>query len=150
VPPNRGYPLVPAIGPNDPLVVALRNGQGPVLELPVSTGIPTITRHARAMYAALWHWRPLLNGYASYWPAEFATRMAIAQRLPDPKALRLLRRTTGLATIVVHLDALDALPRASWNAALVAPRDDFISKRRVGRDVVVIDVSRASLTDQNE
>jgi hypothetical protein len=144
-PPDRGYPLVWEIGPNDPLVVALRDGRGPVLELPATIAGPTgITLQARAMYAALWHWRPLLNGYASYWPAQFATRMAVAQRLPDPQALRLLRQVAGLTTIVVHLDALDPLPRAQWDAALAAPREDFVSTRRVGKDVVVIDVGPAA------
>jgi hypothetical protein len=143
-PPVDGYPLSPAIGPNDPLVVALRRGQGPVLELPAVANVSGVTSQARAMYTALWHWRPVLNGYASYWPFGFAMRMAIAQRLPDPEALRILRDKTGLATIVVHLDELEHAQRAAWEAALVAPRDDFVSTQRVDRLVVMIEVAPAA------
>jgi hypothetical protein len=47
-----------------------------------------------------------LNGYASYWPTGFPQRLALACRLPDPEALAALRRETGLAMILVHLNAL--------------------------------------------
>ena len=146
-PPNTGYPLAQAIGPDDPLVIALRRGRGPVLELPAAIGVSGVTGHARAMYTALWHWRPLLNGYGSYWPFGFAVRMAIAQRLPDPQALHGLRYLTGLATIVVHLDELKPAERAAWDAALAEPRDDFVSTQRVGRVVVVIDVGPGRTAD---
>jgi hypothetical protein len=148
VPPDGGYPLDPTIGPDDPLVIALRRGQGPVLELPASAKGSGIFRQARAMYTGLWHWRPLLNGYASYWPAGFDARMAIAQRLPDPQALRILRDETGLTTIVVRLDELERGPRAAWEAALLAPRNDFVSKQRVGQ-LVIIDIAPPAMTPES-
>src|SRR5881397_77853 len=58
------------------------------------------------MYRSTFHWRPLLNGYSSYYPAGFGERMTIADHLPDADALTTLRRETGLDAILVHLDLL--------------------------------------------
>ena len=138
VPPDQGYPLVRAIGPADPVVVALRGGHGPVLELPAN--VTDVVPHARAMSRALWHWRPVLNGYGSYWPLGFDLRMGIAASLPDPAALRSLRRATGVATIVVHLNELQPAQRIAWETALAVPRDDFVSMRRLGQHLIVIEV----------
>jgi hypothetical protein len=99
---------------------ALAAGQGPVLEVPVREGeafadlLPTAVRHARAMFASIGIWRPLLNGYSSYYPAGFPGRMALARRLPDLEALRRLRAETGLTSIVVHLHDLDPAERVRW------------------------------------
>jgi hypothetical protein len=62
--------------------------------------------HVWAMLRSLRHGRPLLNDYASYYPAGWDTRMAAAGRLPDAKALASLVRETGVTTIVVRLDSL--------------------------------------------
>ena len=59
-----------------------------------------------AMYRSLSHWRPLLNGYASYWPAGWKERMADATRLPDAAVLARLVRDTGVTTIIVRTLAL--------------------------------------------
>jgi hypothetical protein len=97
------YRLVEA--PRDhrsPLGAALRRRSGPLLELPVGARGVEPAAHARAMYRSTSHWRPLLNGYSSYWPAGFPGRMALARRLPDPSALRALVRETGLRTVLVR------------------------------------------------
>ncbi len=69
------------------------------------------------MYRSIFHWRPLLNGYASYWPRGFAERMELALRLPDPEKLAALRRETGLTTILVRTDQLAGGQRAWQRAA---------------------------------
>jgi hypothetical protein len=66
------------------------------------------------MYRSIFHWRPLVNGYSSYWPAGFAERMALALRLPDAGALAELRRETGVTSIVVDGDYLDARAFSDW------------------------------------
>ena len=66
------------------------------------------------MYRSIRHWRPLLNGYSSYYPAGFPERMELAYRLPDADALAALRRETGLRTIIVHLNDLQPTERARW------------------------------------
>lgn len=110
------YPLRPAIAPDDTIVPILAQPGGPLLEVPVAgrpatssgpamsgTDILSPEFHARAMYRSTFHWRPLVNGYNSYWPSGFPERMALAQRLPDSTALRQLRDETGLELILVHL-----------------------------------------------
>jgi hypothetical protein len=97
------YPVAPAMRGDGPILEALRRGAGPLLELPVpdAGGAPFL--HTRAMYRSIFHWRPLLNGYGSYFPARFPDLMRLASNLPDADALAALRRETGLATILVHL-----------------------------------------------
>jgi hypothetical protein len=99
---------------SSPVAAALRAGQGPVLELPVGWAGTQPWPHARAMYRSIFHWRPLVNGYSSYWPAGFAERMALALRLPDAGALAELRRETGVTSIVVDGDYLDARAFSDW------------------------------------
>ena len=54
------------------------------------------------MFASIGPWYPLLNGYGGYFPAEYPARMRLAARLPDEIALRDLRRTTGVAWVLVR------------------------------------------------
>jgi hypothetical protein len=75
------------------------------------------------MYRSIFHWRSLLNGYGSYWPAGFEQRMALVRRLPQAKALATLRRDTNLETILVHLPALTPSKRAEWQR--FGGRDDL-------------------------
>jgi hypothetical protein len=55
------------------------------------------------MYKSIFHWRPLVNGYSSYWPERFPARMALARRLPDRAALAALREETGVDLVLVRL-----------------------------------------------
>jgi hypothetical protein len=107
------YPLFEPPGADSALVAALERETGPVLELPVGPPYGMLV-HAAAMYRAIYHRRPLLNGYGSYWPSGFAERMALAERLPDPDALAALVAETGVTTIVVHLGGLPPERRRAW------------------------------------
>lgn len=53
---------------NTAALEAIRQGRGPLLEVPVGEGVSplTPTPNARAMFQSIFHWRPLLNGYSSY------------------------------------------------------------------------------------
>lgn len=97
------YPVVDAPPRDSPLLAEIAAQKGAVLELP-ATASPGV--NAPAMYRSLVHWRPILNGYSSYWPPGFKDRLAIAARLPDPEALETLQLETGLTRILVHLDIL--------------------------------------------
>lgn len=92
------------------LVRMIAQWKGPVLELPIGPGP---TPHAEAMYRAIAHRQPLVNGYDGYWPADFPHRMALACRLPDPDAVAALREATGVRLVLVHTAAPRALDRAS-------------------------------------
>jgi len=100
------YPLARAISGISPVVEELRAGDGPLFEGPVLPLSPTAPEvHARAMYRSIFHWRPLVNGYNSYWPASFPRHMALAARLPAADALAALRRETGLRWVLIDLEA---------------------------------------------
>jgi hypothetical protein len=106
---------------DSPVLQVLRETGGPTIEVPLPWIWPmTPTAHAPAMYRSIFHWQPLVNGYGSYWPAGFPERMRLAARLPDPVALRALRRETGLEFILarVHdrlpIDESLAKERAPW------------------------------------
>jgi hypothetical protein len=118
------YPLgfVPVIDPA--LVRQLLATPGPLLELPAlepKLKFPAPHLNARAMYRSTLHWRPLVNGYASYWPAGFAERMQLTDALPAPPALRRLVCDTGVRTILVSLPFSPADRQAVWRRAVTEP-----------------------------
>ena len=115
------YPLCAAPTVPAPLLPPLRASHEPLLEVPLAPGAAFVVNdHAAAMYHSIAHWRPLLNGYSSYWPADFPQRMADAASLPDPVALDRLVETTGLAMVWLHAARLPPAARAAW---LAPPRD---------------------------
>jgi hypothetical protein len=73
------------------------------------------------MYRSVHHWRPLLNGYGSYWPRGFPAIMETARRVPDRDALARLRRETGLRTVLVDRRHLRPEDRRQWDRVLRAP-----------------------------
>jgi hypothetical protein len=128
--PPVGSPALPSAyrlqnaPPTDPeLLRQLRAADGPLLEIPATypglTG-PNARSNAVAMFRSTRHWRPLVNGYSSYWPAGFLTRLRASDRLPAPLALRRLVCDTGVRTILVNL--VYFLPnRAEWLRARTVP-----------------------------
>jgi hypothetical protein len=100
------YPLTAAPRGDSPVLAALRQHGGPTVEVPIPPRRETMpVVHALAMYRSIFHWQPLLNGYASYWPEGFPARMRLASALPDATALQQLRRETGLANLLVRIGA---------------------------------------------
>jgi hypothetical protein len=126
------YPLMPAISGDSPVIRALQQRGGPLLELPVgSLGFDAIP-NAVAMYRSTFHWRRLLNGYGSYWPPGFLERMALAKQLPDPQALEALRRETGLEAVLVRGGDWSLPQRGVWLALAAAGSGQGL--RLVARD----------------
>jgi len=110
------YPLQEAIRGESPVLRALHEAGGPTIELPLWPPLPTFPPyHAVPMYRSIFHWQPLLNGYASYWPRDFPELMTLAARLPDPQALQELRRRAGLRFVLVRLTA------RLWNEQRLEP-----------------------------
>ena len=136
----KHYPLVAAIAPDSSVLHVLERPGGPLLELPLDLGgsgilavaVEPATAHARAMYRSIHHWRTLLNGYNSYWPAAFDERMALAQKLPNEMALAQLHRETGLEMILVHTRALPRRARSRWLSIAKHPAGSRL--RLVARD----------------
>src|SRR6185503_13704355 len=143
------YPLAAPPTSRSRLIEILRRPGGPLLELPVSLtavsgprglrepggGFPQF--HVQAQYRSTFHWRPLLNGYHSYWPLGFPERMALAERLPEPAALDRLRHETGLAMILVHVEwLLDEDLRRRWLAAAEHGAPGLTLEAREGDDLL--------------
>jgi hypothetical protein len=126
------YPLRLAETPSA-LVAAAPSAAGTLVELPLlgTDGLFPLP-HARAMYRSIGGWRPLLNGYSSYWPAGFRERMALVQRLPDPAAIDVLRRDAGLGLVLMHTEELAADDRRTWEA--LAAGDGGHSMHLLGRE----------------
>jgi hypothetical protein len=130
------YPLRPAFdGRASPVLELLRHADGAVVEVPIPPMAPTAAAlHAMAMYRSIFHRRPVLNGYSSYWPAGWRDRAVQMTRLPDPVALAALRRDTGLAWILVRppddsgpLAMLTRDAHAAWHAlAASGGRPDLV------------------------
>jgi hypothetical protein len=129
------YPLAAAIDGAGPIDRLLRQSSGPVLELPIGTEGTDPTAHARAMYRSIFHHRPILNGYGSYWPEAFRRRMALARQLPDPAALRQLWRETGVAAILVHLSSATS-DLLRWRALTPAGGEGLRVVAEAGDDVL--------------
>jgi hypothetical protein len=99
------YPLQEAIRGDSAVLRVLRDAGGPTIELPLPPQPTFPPYHAAPMYRSIFHWQPLLNGYASYWPRDFPELMTLAWQLPDPHALEELHRRTGLRFVLVRQTA---------------------------------------------
>jgi len=114
----RPTPTVPGI-----FVPILASSRAPVLELPVGVDLVDPGAHALAMFHAISHQHPILNGYSSYWPAGFPERMREAAQLPSRAALDHLVQTTGLGLVWVHTQRLALKDRIAWAYPPAAARD---------------------------
>jgi hypothetical protein len=103
-----------------PYASALYAGHGPLLEIGAGLfDLPPgrVAPESTAMIRSIGHWRPLLNGYGSYWPKQYERSMWLAGRLPeDLDALRALRRETGVELIRVWPYQLPEGKRKAWRA----------------------------------
>jgi hypothetical protein len=112
----RTYPLLDPPQGDSALVALLRQGRGPVLELPVSQLRSDAVVQARALYRSILHGRPVVNGYSSFVPPGFLQRMQLASEFPAESAMAALTAETGPLTVVVHLPSLAVPEREAWLA----------------------------------
>lgn len=129
------YPLQPAPRADSALVAALRGGSSPLVEVPAGTALLDMA----AQYRSVLHGRRVLNGYGSYYPHGVAERLALANELPNPKALATLRSETGLGTVVIHWAETPPPRRRAWDRAIAG--GDFRVVARVDGTLVVDVVS---------
>ncbi len=85
---------------------------GPVLELPIGGANGLLAAHYMSQSTA--HWMPLLNGSSGYHPVSLTVTSRLAQRLPDPRALELLGRLTGLRYVLIHKQLMPKYMRGRW------------------------------------
>lgn len=95
---------------------------GPLLELPMrdarSYFFTGSILESRRMLASTYHWLPLLNGQSGYPPASYWTVVTVAQALPDPRALVLLARMTGLRYVLVHSREFTRIDGERWKSPI--------------------------------
>ena len=92
---------------------------GPVLEVPGGVlDDAFVVRESEYTYFSIFHRQPLLNGYSGYRPSSYELLMSLARALPDPRAVELLQRLSGLRYIVVHTQALSEVEIGSWREAV--------------------------------
>ncbi len=73
-----------------------------VLELPIGLGNKTVwAEQAQMMYAATYHWHPIVNGTGGFAPPGYDHDVPLYNSFPAPAALRLLRRR-GVGYVIVH------------------------------------------------
>jgi hypothetical protein len=97
-----------------------RREPGPVLEVPVGVTlkeVPSAVRNTWYEYFSIFHWRPLVNGYASYWPPRLEIEMPMARALPAPRALANLVDCTGVRWVVAHTEHMAAHERDAFSRA---------------------------------
>lgn len=103
-----------------PYAAVLHADRGPLLEIGKGLFGPPLTRSmpgAIAMVRSIEHWRPLLNGYGSYWPKQYERSIWLARQLPeDLGALNALRMETGVELILVWPKHLPPEKRSAWEA----------------------------------
>ena len=52
-------------------------------------------------YLSIFHWKPLINGYSGFYPANYLRRLPDLRRFPEPFSLRVLRRA-DVRYLVIH------------------------------------------------
>jgi len=73
-----------------------------VLELPIGLGDKTVwAEQAQMMYAATYHWHPIVNGTGGFAPPGYDRDAPLYNSFPAPAALDLLNRR-GVSYVIVH------------------------------------------------
>jgi len=111
--------LAPVMGPKQvfPEYQWLKaQSQGLVtLELPIS-GSPEQAdpfEEAGYVYASVYHWQPLMNGYTGNPPQVFSRTLHLARQMPDAAAVEALAGL-GLRCVIVHFDRLPPAELRLW------------------------------------
>ncbi len=125
--------------PPPTLAAEIVRGTGPLVALPAlrpRSSVPSARWNATAMYLSTFHWRPLLNGYSSYWPAGFVERMVLAEQLPAPQAIRRLVQTTGVRSIWVDMSEYGPRDQNRWRAARLGQVPGLVLRARENRQLL--------------
>lgn len=85
------------------------------LELPIS-GSPEQAdpdEQAGYIYASVYHWQPLMNGYTGNPPQAFSRTLHLARQMPDPVAVDVLAHL-GLRYVLIHFDRMPPTESERW------------------------------------
>lgn len=103
---NRHIPLVPGVAtvPADVYRVLDDAKEGAIVELPlpemdIAPRPPGFDPYYQAW--AVWHWRPMVNGYSGFTPAAYHQFAADVRGFPDARSLQALR-ALNVRYVLVH------------------------------------------------
>ena len=100
--------------------LASRPAGAVTLELPMSRFAPYASdelpdpfEQAGYVFASVYHWQPLMDGYTGNPPAAFLQTLRLGRQLPEPSAVEGLSRL-GMHFVVVHFDHMPAGEMERW------------------------------------
>lgn len=133
------YPIraTPTIAPT--ILAALQSQRSPVVGVPgfaAAGRLPIPHQNAVFMYLSTFHWRPLVNGYSSYWPEGFVERMEVVHQLPNHGAIRQLVQL-GVRTIWLDLRLAGSRFALRWRDAELGLVRGLQVRAREDRQVVI-------------
>ncbi len=134
--------------------LAAQSAGSVVVELPITgpATSPDPIEQAGYVYASLYHWQPLINGYTGYRPAIAVDTYNLALQLPDDRSLDLLAGL-GLKYVVLHEDRMSAQALRRWRSphsglTLAATFDDGASIFQVTDSRCHVDLSALRFKQQ--
>ncbi len=92
--------------------------RGVVLNLPFNRF--ELYRESSYLYDSIFHWSPIVNGYASYPPSTYVAVGEAAAPLPDPAALDAVLALVDVRWIVLHLGGIPPRYQPAWRTTLDA------------------------------
>lgn len=91
---------------------------GAVLNLPFNRH--QLYQESAYLYESIFHWLPIVNGYAAYPPTAYVEVGDVAFTMPSPEALRDILARVDVRWVVLHLAQVPPLWRPAWRAPLDA------------------------------
>ncbi len=94
--------------------LAEKDDGGAVIELPMHTprGRPTID--AEYMYASMFHWHPLVNGYSGFAPRAYQELLGLSKAEGSPQRLLAGILAFSPRYVIIHWDKVSALHMPVW------------------------------------
>ncbi len=118
-------PLVRVMVPSDLAPeyrwLAREPAEFPLLELPITlrSDFPDPSQEAGYIYASIFHWHPLVNGYSSYSPTTAEGMFHLARQLPSLDSARKLS-SLGVHYVVLHRESLSPDESSRWTPEAIA------------------------------
>lgn len=91
---------------------------GALLNLPFNRH--DLHRESGYLYESIFHWLPIVNGYAAYPPTAYVEVGDIAFGMPSAEALQGILARVDVRWVLLHLKAIPPPWRASWTTPLDA------------------------------
>jgi hypothetical protein len=91
---------------------------GAVLNLPFNRH--ELHRESGYLFESIFHWLPIVNGYAAYPPKAYVDVGDVALGMPKPEALQGILEKVDVRWVLLHLHGIPPLWRPAWRAPLDA------------------------------